>query len=232
MLYPLTIPQENIWNLQKFYSDSSISNISGLLVFEKRKNLDLLKEAVNAFIRNQDGIRMHFIEKGSEVCQYVSPFEAADIPSFHFRNLDEAEAFFEKEGRKPFLLTDSAMYRFYVFDTPSHCGVCPCMNHLVADAWTLSLFCEKVIAYYDLLEQGDEVGIETVSYLDHIRAEEQYVRSQRYVKDACYWEHRFAEKPDISHIKPASAVSKSVRAGRLTRTISSDLAGQDRKSVV
>lgn len=229
MMYPLTIPQENIWNLQKFYSDSSISNISGLLVFDKRKNLDLLKEAVNVFIRNQDGIRMRFMEKGSEVCQYVSAFEVADIPAFHFKNLDEAETFFEEEGRKPFLLTDSAMYRFYVFDTLSQSGICPCLNHLVADAWTLSLFCEKVIAYYDLLEQGLEAGIETVSYLDHIRAEEKYVRSQRYVKDDCYWKHRFLKKPDISHIRPAGAVSKSVRAYRLTRTISSDLAGQMRE---
>lgn len=228
MMYPLTIPQENIWNLQKFYSDSSISNICGLLVFDKRKNLNLLKEAVNVFIRNQDGIRMRFMEKGSEVCQYVSAFEEADIPAFHFKNLDEAETFFEEEGRKPFLLTDSAMYRFSVFDTPSQSGICPCMNHLVADAWTLSLFCEKVIAYYDLLEQGLEAGMETVSYLDHIRTEEKYVRSQRYVKDACYWEHRFLKKPDISHIKPAGAVSKSARAGRLTRTIGSDLAGQMR----
>ena len=67
-MFAITIPQENIWNLQKYYAGSGISNISGMLVFDRKLDFRRLAEAINTFVRNQDGVRMRFTEKDGRVC--------------------------------------------------------------------------------------------------------------------------------------------------------------------
>lgn len=39
-MYELTAQQENIWNLQSYYRDTIISNISGILKFKSRLDTD------------------------------------------------------------------------------------------------------------------------------------------------------------------------------------------------
>ncbi len=228
-MLPITIPQKNIWNLQQFYSGSSISNISGMLLLESRCDLQLLIKAINIFVKNHDGIRLRFTEQGSAVFQYAAPYEPVDISMMHFKDMDEARDFLKADGKKPFVMTDFAMYRFYVFDTPKQSGVYLCFSHLVSDAWTLSLFCSKVAVYYERLEQGLEITENAPSYLEHIRQEKVYLQSERYRKDASYWEHRFEERPYISQIRPASAEPVSAEAERLTKTISSGMTSDMKK---
>lgn len=216
-MFPITIPQQNIWNLQKYYSKSSISNICGMLAFEGRKNPDLLAEAVNAFVKNQDGMRLRFMEKGKEVFQYAVPYEWVEIPKLHFDDLNEAEKFFEQEGKKPFPMTESAMYRFFVFDTPEESGVCLCLSHLISDAFTLGLFCRRIIEYLQNPDVETEHNI--ASYLDFVQAETDYLKSERFQKDSLYWSKRFSEKPSASHIKPECAESISAEAKRITKQI-------------
>ncbi len=216
-MFPITIPQQNIWNLQKYYSKSSISNICGMLVFEERHNPKLLAEAVNAFVKNQEGMRLRFMEKGKEVFQYAVPYEWVEIPKLHFDDLNEAEKFFEQEGKKLFPMTESAMYRFFVFDTPEESGVCLCLSHLISDAFTLSLFCRRIIEYLQNPDVETEHNI--ASYLDFVQAETDYLKSERFQKDSLYWSKRFSEKPSASHIKPECAESISAEAKRITKQI-------------
>ncbi len=225
IMFAITIPQENIWNLQKYYAGSGISNISGMLVFDRKLDFRRLAEAINTFVKNQDGVRMRFTEKGGRVCQYEAAYEYIDIPVLSFGSMEEARDFLEDEGRKPFAMEDSPMYRFSIFDTPGQCGVFPCFNHMVSDAWTLSLFCRKVMEYYESPGYGAEPE-GTASYLQYIRKEEEYRQSARYRKDAAYWEQRFRKKPSVSYIRPMSGEAASGEARRLTRVIGEDMAGR------
>lgn len=216
-MFPITIPQQNIWNLQKYYSQSSISNICGMLVFEEHYNPKLLAGAVNAFVKRQEGMRIRFMEKGKEVFQYAVSYEEIEIPNLHFATLNEAKEYFEQEGKKPFPMTESALYRFFVFDTPKECGVCLCLSHLISDAFTLSLFCRKIIEY--LQNPNAESEHDTASYLDFVRAETDYLKSNRFQNDSLYWSERFSEKPAISRIKPGCVESTSAEAKRITKQI-------------
>lgn len=216
-MFPITIPQQNIWNLQKYYSKSSISNICGILVFEEHHNPKLLAEAVNAFVKKQEGMRLQFVEEGKEVFQYAIPYEEIEIPNLHFAALNEAKDFFEQEGKKPFTMTESALYRFFVFDTPKESGVYFCLSHLISDAFTMSLFCRKIIEY--LQNPGVETGNDFTSYLDFVQAETDYLKSRRFQNDSLYWSKRFSEKPAVSHIKPECAESASAEAKRITKQI-------------
>lgn len=134
-MYNLTTPQKNIWNLQKFYSESSISNVSGMLIFDEKLDMKALESAVNLFVKYQDGIRLQFSEAGSEVTQYVEPYGSIEVPVKTFDTIETVRKFFEAESKKPFsTMTDEKMYRFYLFETQNECGVFPVFSHLISDA--------------------------------------------------------------------------------------------------
>ena len=61
--FHLTTPQQNIWNLQKYYEDTGIANLCGAMLFQERKDLEILQEAIRQFIRSQSGIRLRFCEE-------------------------------------------------------------------------------------------------------------------------------------------------------------------------
>lgn len=61
--FHLTIPQQNIWNLQKYYSNTAIANLCGATFYREMRESGLLKQAIHQFIQNQSGIRLRFCEE-------------------------------------------------------------------------------------------------------------------------------------------------------------------------
>ena len=43
----LTTPQQNIWNLQKYYSDTAIANQCGAVIYKEKRDCELLKAAIH-----------------------------------------------------------------------------------------------------------------------------------------------------------------------------------------
>ena len=56
--FNLTTQQKNIWNLQKYYGDTAISNQCGAIFYMERRDICLLKQALTRFIKSQTGIRL------------------------------------------------------------------------------------------------------------------------------------------------------------------------------
>ena len=65
--YNLTTPQKNIWNLQKYYENTSISNICGAVIFEKYYETSVIETALNIIIEKQEGLRLQFCYEGDKV---------------------------------------------------------------------------------------------------------------------------------------------------------------------
>lgn len=86
--FHLTTPQQNIWNLQKYYGDTAIANLCGAVFFPERRDGNLLRKAVCQFIWSQSGIRLRFCE-GKEPMQYISEEVDEDIPIMTFDSRQE-----------------------------------------------------------------------------------------------------------------------------------------------
>ena len=225
-MYPLSSPQKNIWNLQKYYSESSISAINGLLIFDDRKNSKILEKSVNKFVENQEGIRLQLAEKGNDVYQYVSEYKYFEIPVIQFDDIDEAKDHFQNTNNKTIEMTNSVMYRFCIFLTPNQSGIFFYFNHIVADAWTASIFCKDIIKNYNLLLNGETISSEKYTYVDYIKSEKQYFTSTRYDKDREYWYSRFTKQPLLKKIKPFFNKSTTIISNRFTKTIPRDISNK------
>jgi hypothetical protein len=80
----LTIPQQNIWNLQKYYEDTAISNLCGAVFYNEKRDSHLLQQAIRLFIQNQTALQTRFCEN-EEPLQYIYEGYVGDIP----RNLTQ-----------------------------------------------------------------------------------------------------------------------------------------------
>jgi len=61
--YPLTTPQQNIWNLQKYYPNTSIANVAGMIRLSSIYDYAAFNEAISLLIKNNDTLRLRFFEK-------------------------------------------------------------------------------------------------------------------------------------------------------------------------
>lgn len=220
--FQLTIPQKNIWNLQKYYDDTAVSNLCGAIFYNEKRDNSLLKQALCMFIRNHSGIRLCFSEK-DESMQYVSEKINEEIPIITFASMEDFDRYAEKYAKEPIKLTDKYLYRFMIFEVEGISGVLVVLSHLISDAWTFSLMANQVdAAYHNLAEKEDNVLLES-DYTEYIHTEKDYLISERHKKDKLYWEEKYAARPEKSIIKISSSNTESIKAKRTSKVLSSDL---------
>lgn len=200
-MYTLTTPQQNIWNLQKIFPDTSISNLCGAVFFESRIDKCVIEKAINKFIELQSGMRLQFREENYEAIQYIQQYRFFEVPVEIFDSKPEFEKYAQEFVQKPFEMINEPMYRFVIFELNGKSGVLACLNHLISDAWTFSLLAKGVYNLSKEFEIGTVAEHESYDYTEFIQAEQKYFASERYLKDEVYWSEMYAEKPEICQIK-------------------------------
>lgn len=222
-MYDLTIPQQNIWNLQRFYEGTSVSNNCGTIFFDKKCDHKLLNQAINKLIELQAGMRLRFREENGHPVQYVADYQPENFLSENFENKAAFETYAQEYAKVPFNLIDSAMYRFVIFDMDYKSGVLLCANHLISDAWAISIIASTVYKWYNALESSEILEEKRYDYLPFLESEKKYLHSERYEKDKAYWSEQYASRPEICSIKPNSTAVEIPTAKRYTTTLSAEI---------
>lgn len=220
--YDLTTPQQNIWNLQTYYSDTAIANLCGATFYNEKRNSVFMQQAIKQFISNQSGIRLRFYE-GEVPKQYVSDTVNADIPVMTFSSMKEFDSFAEEFASEPLGLTGQFLYRFVVFYVENRSGILVLLSHLISDAWTFGLMAKQLdVAYHNLagdMKNAENTSLLKADYVDYIHSETDYMTSDRYIKDRKYWEEKYIDCPQESLMKVRSASLASIEARRITKTL-------------
>lgn len=216
--YNLTIPQQNIWNLQKYYEDTTISNVCGAVFFEEKRDSLILQQAIYQFIRSQSGLRLRFCVK-TEPKQYVSDEISGSIPIMKFATKEEFDYYAEKFAKESIGLIECPMYRFVVFHLKNRSGILALLSHLVSDAWTFGLMANQIDVAYRRLAEGTEVSLLEGNYIDFVQAEKSYLMSVRCEKDKSYWEGNYTVRPEKSPIKVYPLQADRAEAKRVMRTL-------------
>lgn len=216
--FHLTTPQKNIWNLQKYYEDTAISNLCGAIFYKEKRDSRLLQQAICEFIQNQSGICLRFCEE-EEPKQYVADEVNETIPVMTFSSMEEFNRYADKFAKEPIGLINQPMYRFVVFDIAEESGILVVLSHLVSDAWTFGLMAKQVDEAYHMLVNADNTVLVEADYREYIQSERAYFASDRYIKDREFWEEKYTVRPEASHIKLCLAQPASITAKRITRIL-------------
>ena len=218
----LTVPQQNIWNLQQFYKDTCISNICGSVFWQKNYNIKSIEQALNKVIELQSGLRLHFCYKEGEPVQYLSEYKNRQFTFSRFGSCVEFKKYACEFAKKPFEQIDSDMFCFEIVEVEDKIGVIARMSHLISDAWSFSLLVKNVTYICGCIENNADVDLAAEDYLEYVESEDKYFSSVRFKKAENFWKEKYSAQPENSPIKMLPSTISTPASKRFSMQLSLD----------
>ncbi len=193
----LTSPQNSIWLTDKFYDSSSLFNLGGTLLIHQKVYFDILERAINLFIKKNDGMRLSFELQGDKTYQYVQEYSYKKLPVYNVNTEQELHSLENDFIHTKFNISKSFLYEFKLIKLKNgHGGFNIILHHLISDAWSMSLLVNEIIDIYSKLLKGETISEElNPSYIEYIESEQKYFNSEKFKKDAQFWEDTFNTCP-------------------------------------
>ncbi|MCP4133082.1 MAG: hypothetical protein GY754_19100, partial [bacterium] len=208
---PITFPQKERLDLEKKYGNTNINNIGGVYYLEENADRDILKQAINRVIAENDGLRLNFEVYDNEYVQTVADYLPIDIDYIDFSsdgNNNRLQEFLSKKNKTPYTLTGTNLFYFAVIrDYKGQYGVFVNIHHLIADGFTFGLIIKQVIEQYIQLKDAAEENIPIIkkpSYIDYISLEQEYINSEKFIRNKDYWLNELSTIP-----KPLKQVDRN-----------------------
>lgn len=167
-IYQLTKAQQRIWYAQEQHKNSSLFNIGGCARIKAKANLSALQKAIEMLSDSFDMLQVRFQYENYEMYQYIEP-SLLIVETRGFETEEEFRDWCETDIRVPFVMTNSSLYRFYVFTIgDQEIGYYVKLHHIIADGWSIKLLTEQIAKNYDSITTNhSSENIERFSYLEY-----------------------------------------------------------------
>jgi len=206
----LTTPQNSIWLTEKFFKGTSVNNICGYVYIKDEVNFDVLKKSINELVKTNDSMRFKFKEENGSCFQYENKYEEFDIETFDFSSESDIEKKALEMANVPFNFENSFLFKFILFKLPNNSGgFIVNVHHIIGDSWTLGLIAKEVTGIYSNILNNTYEEKQFPSYINYITNENEYINSEKYIKDKSYWNEVFSTVPEVASI-PSMKDSKNI----------------------
>ncbi|UUZ91995.1 condensation domain-containing protein [Paenibacillus sp. P25] len=221
--YPVTQPQQRIWYTELLYPNRNTSTIIAIVKIKGRIDVNVLKQAINKVIEQNDSLRIRVTTENGVPYQYVRDHEDQDIECLEL-NEAQAEQWMLENRPMAIELLNSELHRFVILrisdeETWLHFK----MHHMISDGISMNLTVNQISRNYLKLVNGEHVPNEGSSYLDFIQAEHEYEQSERYHKDRSYWLEKFSTMPEATGLKQYNPLTMDTEARVQSFTLSDEL---------
>lgn len=228
LTYPLTKAQERIWYTEKFYPNTSISNLGVMVTFKTKLNFEILNEAIQTFIRSNETVRLRLTEQdGSIPCQYISNYEFFNLPFYDYseKSLKDLKYWLKRQMETSFTLYDRNLFDFAFFNLEKEkCGLFAKFHHSILDGVSVVNAINQIIDLYIKISNKHLMEAPyTNSYLEYIETERTYRNSKRYIKSEEFWKFEFNSLPEFKGIKSVDLYNSNTNAKRHSFVIPKNL---------
>ncbi|WP_416655629.1 surfactin non-ribosomal peptide synthetase SrfAA [Bacillus amyloliquefaciens] len=232
--YPLTNAQKRIWYTEKFYPNTSISNLAGFgkLISEDGVQAHFVEKAIQEFVRRHESMRIRLrLDDEGEPVQYVSEYRPLSIEHTDIReagcSADELSKWGREEASKPLALYDQDLFRFSVHTiSEKEVWFYANVHHIISDGISMTILGNAITdIYLELTGEASENEAEIPSFIEHVLTEQEYVQSKRFKKDRDFWNGQFETVPELVSLKRSQA-DAGLDAERFSQEIPHDLYGR------
>lgn len=201
-MYNLTYPQQSIFLTEQFYLNTNVNNICGTAIIENKLDFNLLEKAIKIVVQYNDSFRIHCIKDKNEVKQIISDYKDFDIEIIDITDKKQIEDIEKTVMQNRFdLFGENNLFEFKIFRFEDNTGgFLLNIHHLISDGWTLGLTCRKIMKEYSNLINHISENEENLSYINYIEDENNYINSDKFLKDKKYWNTLFAELPSVAKL--------------------------------
>ncbi|ALC81182.1 MULTISPECIES: non-ribosomal peptide synthetase [Bacillus] len=197
--FSLTHPQKRIWYMENINPGEPLHNIGGIVGIKGNVDFTVLEEAINLFIKSNDGIRHHIVEADGNVRQYVEEYRKFHVRHVEFSCREDMDVWVRQEAGKPFPLYESNLFDFAFF-TIRNSGVGGYfvkVHHMISDGWSMNLLTEQICNTYMKRLNGERIADQQrESYFSYLKKEEAYAASKRFEKNKQFWNEKFSVLPE------------------------------------
>ncbi len=207
-MFKLTNPQLNIWFSQQFLKDSNACNICGSGLIKEKVDIPLLKQAIVRLVQENDSFRIRLTVNDSEPFQYIAADDIYGVDDISVVNLPSTEylmSFEEEFVKETFSLLDSRLFTFKLAVFPNgYVAVVLNLHHIISDSWSMGITIQEIVKIYHCLLSNKDYVSDTVSYTEHILAEQKYLDSKNFQKDKTFWMSYLQDPPTPTSIPSLS----------------------------
>src|SRR5665647_798260 len=104
-----------IWEMDRFFQGTSISNIGGAFLLKEQIDFDLWGQVINTCIEQNDSIRLRLKLIDEKPVQYVSEHKnrVFKLIDFTGKTKEEQDFWMNENMRTPFDIIDSDLFEIY-----------------------------------------------------------------------------------------------------------------------
>lgn len=200
--YQLTHPQQRIWYTDKINTSSHLHNIGGLVKMKGHIDINRMEKTLNIIVKKNDGLRLRFTEKHGEPIQYVEEFHYETIDFLDFSKFEIPKEQHEKWVKSlfetQFILEESKLHYFAIYKiSENEYGVVIKFHHGICDGWGITLVQNQICEIYSSLINNNEICADDCnSYLDFIKEEQEYLNSDKFIKNKNFWNEKLKDIPE------------------------------------
>ena len=209
-LYPLSKPQQSVWNMEQYHG-GAIANITGAVFFRESTELCELQEALNKTVEQNDSLRIRIRNRDGRPMQYISAYSRTEFEVRLFKEKSEFDTWLDSLAKTPFDICGD-LYKVFLIQVAGRVGFVLHLHHLTADAWTLGLLTDTVVRNLKG-ETPDSIN----SYIDYLTTEQIYENSERLEKDKAYFLSCFERCSEPVFLSDKQA--KSAKSDRISHAI-------------
>ncbi len=219
-IFPLSLSQRNIWDLERSFAGTSINNISTTIRIRGRLDFPLLQRSLNLVLASDESLRARLLLQSGQPYQYHAAFSPEQFPVFDFSlsSRHSLEHWEETMTREVMPLFDAPLYRFVLFRTGEHeGGVLVKTHHIISDGWSQVLLCNRIAEVYLQLLSGSVPELPpSPSYRLHVDAEQSYLSSPACARDTEYWRETLQNAGEPARVKETRGAALSPVGRRRT----------------
>ncbi|PYG88042.1 non-ribosomal peptide synthase protein (TIGR01720 family)/amino acid adenylation domain-containing protein [Ruminiclostridium sufflavum DSM 19573] len=193
----LTGTQKELYELEQ-YSGSGATCIAADIFIPGTVNEQFIKDCMHEILNKNDIFHLqisneenNLVWKYNEVINYEQSYE------FYKFDIEKKYRSYVQEKINQGLSCLEKLYFFSVVQLPNKFGIFIMLNHIIADAWTLSKLGEQFVNLYNSRLAGEEYHIDNNSYVNFMQQENKYVSSKKFESDKMYWKNQLEKFKDL-----------------------------------
>ena len=194
MKYELTHAQRRILYTDDLYKNSSISNIGGVCYVPGDVDFKALKQSIDEFIGKNEIFHFKFKNENGQVYQELVDCKCNEVEFIDFdKDKNKFDKWCEQFFDEAVSVYDNYLYKFVLFKLDDNTnGYVIKMHHIVSDGYSFSILTNQIAEIYDNLLKIREIDTAAVPYSEYIKSENEYLQSEKFLKDKEFWNEKFS----------------------------------------
>lgn len=198
--FDVSLGQDRIWRHQILDQASSIYNIPMLYKLQGTLDIDIFESSIKKVVERHETLRTAFIQVDEQPVQviYGEISFSLELVELEEKAADAKEAkakeLAAKQAYSPFDLKQAPLWRAQLLRLTPHEHIFLFnIHHIVSDRWSVNLFMEEVVAFYEAALQGkDDPALPSPKQYRDFALEQKQWLSKRQDSQINYWQEQLS----------------------------------------